>query len=229
MRPYARAALRRMHPASRGLQRPWSSRLLQSSLGLSDGQSPRLFQAGRKVRSPQGSVPANGRGATLKGWPTESATENIPPWGFLGVRVKRCGKSAPRLEQSRRQGKPHAEQDQIGDQRRPAALTVIGSPLGVGPATEVPGRSLESGSDARPRRMAAARAQPGYRNRLIVRQASPRCAASPTIAREGSLTMQPPLRLWRTRPARFGVARTDFSRGSPEPSWRALIDLPRSL
>ena len=36
------------------------------NLGLPNGQPPRLT-AGRKVRSPQGSVPANGRGATLKG------------------------------------------------------------------------------------------------------------------------------------------------------------------
>jgi len=65
---------------------------------LPDGQSPRRFRvAGRKVRSPQGSVPANGRGAALKGRFTESATENIPP-RFAGVRVKWCGKSAPRLE-----------------------------------------------------------------------------------------------------------------------------------
>ncbi len=33
--------------------------------GLSSGQSPR-FRAGRKVRSPQGSVPVNGRGALLR-------------------------------------------------------------------------------------------------------------------------------------------------------------------
>jgi hypothetical protein len=34
---------------------------------------------GRKVRSPQGSMPANGRGGSLKADFTESATENIPP------------------------------------------------------------------------------------------------------------------------------------------------------
>ena len=36
------------------------------------------------------------------------------------VRVKRCGKSAPRAERFVRQGKPHAEQDQIGEEERPA-------------------------------------------------------------------------------------------------------------
>jgi hypothetical protein len=47
------------------------------------------------------------------GDPRDSATENKPPvraW----VRVKRCGKSAPRGWQHPRQGKPHREQDQIG-------------------------------------------------------------------------------------------------------------------
>ncbi len=33
----------------------------------------------RKVRSPQGSMPANGRGESLKAILTDSATENIPP------------------------------------------------------------------------------------------------------------------------------------------------------
>jgi len=35
-----------------------------------------------------------------------------------GARVKRCGKSAPRLRQRRRQGKPHREQDRIGTATR---------------------------------------------------------------------------------------------------------------
>jgi len=50
------------------------------------------------------------------GDPRDSATENKPP--VIGqpkqARVKRCGKSAPRLWQQRRQGKPHREQDRIG-------------------------------------------------------------------------------------------------------------------
>jgi hypothetical protein len=36
----------------------------------------RAWKQGRKVRSPQGGVPANGRGPVTD---TESATENIPP------------------------------------------------------------------------------------------------------------------------------------------------------
>jgi len=47
------------------------------------------------------------------GDPRESATENKPP-SFGWVRVKRCGKSAPRPWQQGRQGKPHREQDRIG-------------------------------------------------------------------------------------------------------------------
>ncbi len=43
---------------------------------LPDGRSP---GNGRKVRSPEGGVPANGRGDSLKAGFTESATENIPP------------------------------------------------------------------------------------------------------------------------------------------------------
>ena len=55
--------------------------------------------------------------------PRESATENRPPGphpakeGGKRARVKRCGKSAPRLRQRRRHGKPHREQDRIGTAR----------------------------------------------------------------------------------------------------------------
>ena len=98
---------------------------------------------GRKVRSPQGSMPANGRGLALKGPVTESATENIPPFDSVElVRVKRCGKSAPRLEQSGWQGKPHVEQDQIGEEEWPAPLLL-------------PGRSLDPVSNGRARGMVA--------------------------------------------------------------------------
>ena len=89
-------------------------------------------------------MPANGRGCALKARVTESATENTPPaLGTGWVRVKRCGKSAPRAEQSVWQGKPHVKQDQIGEEERPAPL-----PL--------PGRSLELLSNEEPRGMVAA-------------------------------------------------------------------------
>jgi hypothetical protein len=101
-------------------------------------------------------MPANGRGFALKVQATDSATEKIPPGGFVRrVRVKRCGKSAPRPEQSGWQGKPHVEQDQIGEEERPAPL-------------QLPGRLLEPVSNGRSRRMVAARFG-GYRNRLTDR------------------------------------------------------------
>jgi len=51
--------------------------------------------------------------------PTESAAENIPPGSSANpVRVKWCGKSAPRNWQQVWQGKPHPEQDQIEEHGR---------------------------------------------------------------------------------------------------------------
>src|SRR3954467_2780081 len=49
----------------------------------------------------------------------ESATETRPPRSvaYAAVRVKRCGKSAPRFRQRKRHGKPHREQDRIGTAR----------------------------------------------------------------------------------------------------------------
>src|SRR5882762_5336883 len=47
---------------------------------------------------------------------TESATENKPPPRFgAEARVKRWSKSPPLRGKSRRHGKPHREQGQIGD------------------------------------------------------------------------------------------------------------------
>ena len=55
------------------------------------------------------------------GDPRESATESKPPARarpsgrvLRPVRVKGCGKSAPRLRRRRRHGKPHREQDRVG-------------------------------------------------------------------------------------------------------------------
>ena len=54
-----------------------------------------------------------------EGNPRESATENRPPRALCisAVRVKRCGKSAPRSRRRERHGKPHREQDRIGAAR----------------------------------------------------------------------------------------------------------------
>jgi hypothetical protein len=49
-----------------------------------DSRSP---SGGRKVRSPQGNMPANGRGDSLKAGFTESATEN-----YTACRVFSAGK-----------------------------------------------------------------------------------------------------------------------------------------
>jgi hypothetical protein len=73
----------------------------------------------------------------------------------LSVRVKRCGKSAPRPEQSGWQGKPHVEQDQIGEEEWPAP-------------SQLPGRSLEPASNGGPRGMVAT-CFGRHRNRLIDR------------------------------------------------------------
>ena len=78
------------------------------------------------------------------GDPRDSATENKPPTYALtrygGVRVKRCGKSAPRSWQQERQGKPHQEQRQIGVAD------------GLFPARH-PGRRREASGNGRPRGM----------------------------------------------------------------------------
>ena len=121
---------------------------------------------------------------------TESATENIPPrcsgeasrcmgappfavfegWDRPrlgqngGVRVKRCGKSAPPRQQCSGQGKPHTEQDQIGRKRpKPGSRE---SCFGHVPARRVKpsGRSLEPRSNARPRGMAVPPEQSGGQN-----------------------------------------------------------------
>ncbi len=79
--------------------------------------------------------------------PTESATERyrLSTAQAGPVRVKWCGKSAPRGWQHQRHGKPHLEQDQIGKHAAPAAVHVAHMRL--------PGRSLELRGDAHPRGM----------------------------------------------------------------------------
>ena len=76
-----------------------------------------------------GSMEARCRVTPGGGDPRESATESIPP-GFAPVRVKGCGKSAPRRRQRGRHGKPHREQNRIGTTRtfgsRPAFRPLSG-------------------------------------------------------------------------------------------------------
>jgi len=64
-----------------------------------------------------GSMETRWRLTAAGGDPRESATESKPPQPACtryAVRVKGCGKSAPRIWQQIWQGKPHREQGQIG-------------------------------------------------------------------------------------------------------------------
>jgi len=77
----------------------------------------------RKVRTPKGAMPRNsspfdrdtrGQDASPDGQCHRKADR--PDIGDdIGVRVKRCGKSAPREAQATRHGKPHRVQGQIGN------------------------------------------------------------------------------------------------------------------
>ena len=91
------------------------------------------------------------------GDPRESATESKPPAGSasarLRVRVKGCGKSAPRRRQRRRHGKPHREQDQVGT----TAQAPRGGRAQAGFRAGRPGRSREARGDTGPRGMAILR------------------------------------------------------------------------
>jgi hypothetical protein len=88
-----------------------------------------------------------------------------------GVRVKRCGKSAPPPQQCGGQGKPHTEQDQIGRDPAHSGRSVIRlrlprewagtCRLGASPP---PGRSLEPRSNAWPRGMTVLLERSGRQN-----------------------------------------------------------------
>src|SRR6476660_1955665 len=91
-----------------------------------DGRSRCVKRRGRKVRTPQSSVPDNVREAGFKPGRRKVPQKTyrlVVAVSLVGkgetqsdgeVRVKRCGKSAPPLQQWSGQGKPHTEQDQIG-------------------------------------------------------------------------------------------------------------------
>src|SRR3954462_13579575 len=51
--------------------------------------------------------------------------------GQTTVRVKRCGKSAPAGQQCTAHGKPHTEQDQIGEKLQAQACMRVGSMRGT--------------------------------------------------------------------------------------------------
>ena len=71
-------------------------------------------------------MPANGRAGMLQGILDGKCNRKNTAWWarkrIHSVRVKWCGKSAPLAEQFVRRGKPHAEQDQIGEEGRPVPV-----------------------------------------------------------------------------------------------------------
>src|SRR6188768_2902579 len=94
-------------------------------------RQPRAFPATGSARGKSGLRRAACRltagGIRSKRILRTSATENIPPCLATDeVRVKWCGKSAPQPEQFGWQGKPHVEQDQIGEEERPAPISTPG-------------------------------------------------------------------------------------------------------
>ena len=85
-----------------------------------------------------------GSSSLAQGRPARGLPRANPEGVSREVRVKRCGKSAPRPWQHGWQAKPRTEQDQIG--RRPAKAGPDGP-------SESPGRSLDLASNGRARGM----------------------------------------------------------------------------
>ena len=81
---------------------------------------------------------------------------------FSAVRVKRCGKSAPRLRQRRRHGKPHREQNRIGMARGFKPQVLSGPAIRVGCFR----RRATGVAEEWPSRASRSRDAP-YRTRLI--------------------------------------------------------------
>ena len=96
-----------------------------------------------------GTVPGNPRRGRPQGKCHRKYTASPPRHAGWAARVKRCGKSAPRRRQRRRQGKPHREQDQVGAAGDPERSGAPG-----GPPRRRSGRSHEALGDGRPRGMA---------------------------------------------------------------------------
>ncbi len=85
-------------------------------------------------------VPGNARRGRPQGKCHRKQTAPLRAHALRRVRVKRCGKSAPRSWQQERQGKPHQEQRQIG--------------VAYGPfPARHPGRRREASGNGRPRGM----------------------------------------------------------------------------
>src|SRR5450759_1612604 len=92
----------------------------------------RGLKGARKVRTPEGSAPGNARSGQLEGqWHRKYTALSEAARPSRRVRVKRCGKSAPRSWQHGWQAKPRTEQDQIGKRCTPTRRRrrVIGRPV----------------------------------------------------------------------------------------------------
>ncbi len=85
--------------------------------GLSQGS----LAGGGKSGLHGNAVPGNARRGRPQGQCHRKQTAGLGRASVRPVRVKRCGKSAPRARQRGRHGKPHREQDQIGAARRASA------------------------------------------------------------------------------------------------------------
>jgi hypothetical protein len=109
-----------------------------------------------RIEESPGSTEKRWRLTAAGGDPRESATEIEPPIGLRAeARVKRCGKSAPRLRQRRWQGKPHREQDRIGMTR----------PRGQGsPARVIRVDCLRRGANRDPEEWPPRRGNPALQN-----------------------------------------------------------------
>lgn len=163
-----------------------------------DGRSAGLRPGGEE--SP-GSTETRCRVTPGGGDPRDSTTESKPP-GSGRVRVKGCGKSAPRGRQRSRHGKPHREQDRIGAGR----LMGNHGPTGVSACR--PGWSREATGDRRPRGMAIPRpavrkdtgpgTEPGLQ---AICRFSPASPSSGRAASPGRLLMSPDENKRKTMPS----------------------------
>ena len=94
-------------------------------------------------------MPGNARRGRPQGKCHRKYTANPSRHAGRAVRVKRCGKSAPRRRQRRWQGKPHREQDHVAAAGIPERSEMPGEP-----SRRRSGRSHEALGDERPRGMA---------------------------------------------------------------------------
>ena len=151
-----------------GATRPLTRSPLHPIHGVSVGRTA----AAREAEESPGSMDMRCRITSGGGDPRDSATENKPPRfsptnplprlrGRVGeggaVRVKRCGKSAPRWRQRWRHGKPHREQNRIGTAWSACRCASGGGVSGSMSGSGRPGRLLEAPGNRRSRGMAVTR------------------------------------------------------------------------